>query len=150
MIDSFQGPYRCFSNFYASPVEMWGEVYPTVEHAYQAAKSEDPFEIAAIRGAPMAADAKALGRKVVLRPFWEEMKIQVMESLLRQKFAPGTEFGEKLIATGDVELIEGNTWSDRFWGCGRDEPDGPWIGENHLGRLLMKIRADLQAEGMTA
>jgi predicted NAD-dependent protein-ADP-ribosyltransferase YbiA (DUF1768 family) len=59
-----------------------------------------------------------------------------METLLRQKFAH-PELRAKLKETNDAELVEGNWWGDRFWGVCRGE------GENHLGKLLMKIRAEL-------
>lgn len=42
-----------------------------------------------------------------------------------------------LINTGDAELIEGNSWGDTFWG----ECNG--IGENNLGKILMKIRKEI-------
>jgi predicted NAD-dependent protein-ADP-ribosyltransferase YbiA (DUF1768 family) len=60
-----------------------------------------------------------------------------MRDLLRQKFAH-PELRRLLLATGDAELVEGNTWGDRFWGvcAGR--------GQNHLGRLLMAIRAEIR------
>ena len=41
MIDSFEGKYRFLSNFYLSPITYEGIEYPSVEHAYQAAKTFD-------------------------------------------------------------------------------------------------------------
>jgi ribA/ribD-fused uncharacterized protein len=74
-------------------------------------------------------------RKQFIRPDWEQVKIKIMEHCLLQKFAPKTKLLDKLLATKDLEIIEGNTWGDVFWGqC----PLG--TGENHLGKLLMKIR----------
>jgi len=58
--------------------------------------------------------------------------------MLRLKFTKHESLKEKLLATGDEELVEGNDWNDRVWG----KVDG--VGENHLGRLLMKIRAELR------
>ena len=59
--------------------------------------------------------------------------------LTSDQFDPGTELGEKLKATGDGQIVEGNTWGDTFWGvCGGR-------GQNWLGRLLMERRALLQA-----
>ena len=52
--------------------------------------------------------AKRLGRKVDLREDWETVKIDVMRNVLKSKFSLNSELREKLIATGDVELIEGN------------------------------------------
>src|SRR5690606_37875392 len=82
--------------------------------------------------------AKRLGRQIKMVQNWDQIKVEVMERLLRQKFAPGTELARKLVATGDAQLIEYNTWGDTFWGvC-----DG--TGQNWLGRLLMKIREELR------
>lgn len=59
-----------------------------------------------------------------------------MWEILRAKFKQHPELAAMLIATGDAELVEGNTWGDTFWG--RDLATGH--GENHLGRLLMELR----------
>ncbi len=56
------------------------------------------------------------------------------------KFTRHFDLREKLLATGDRKLVEGNTWGDTFWGVCRGN------GKNHLGKILMKIRAELQAE----
>ena len=41
-IEEFKGKYRFLSNFYArSPVEFDGMIFPSVETAYQAAKTLD-------------------------------------------------------------------------------------------------------------
>jgi ribA/ribD-fused uncharacterized protein len=83
---------------------------------------------------PTAAESKKLGRKLTLRSDWEGVKLQVMEKLLVQKFAHA-DLKEKLLETGDCLLVEGNNWSDVFWGVDRRKG-----GQNHLGKLLMKIR----------
>jgi predicted NAD-dependent protein-ADP-ribosyltransferase YbiA (DUF1768 family) len=62
-----------------------------------------------------------------------------MEELVRRKFAD-PELAEKLLATGDEELVEGNTWNDRFWGVCRGE------GRNELGKILMRVRAELRVQ----
>jgi len=137
-IYSFSGQHTFLSNFSAANVELDGEVYPTVEHAYQAAKTLDVDERHKIRlQAKTAGQAKKMGNKVKLRKNWEMIKVVVMRSLLEQKFAVGTMPHDWLLKTGDAELIEGNYWHDTFWGvC-----DG--VGENWLGRLLMEIRDEL-------
>jgi ribA/ribD-fused uncharacterized protein len=137
-IDSFQGSYRFLSNFWPTSVTFDVVFYPTVEHAFQAAKTLDLRIRAEIRDCKTAADAKRLGRRAPLRPDWEKVKIPIMESLVRQKFAPNTELAESLLATGNADLIEGNTWGDRFWGVCRGE------GENRLGKILMQVRAELR------
>ena len=148
MIDSFSGRYRAFSNFYPARVRFDGVVYPTVEHAFQAAKTLDPTWRQVMREASTAGIAKRYGRQVPLRDDWEEVKCDIMLDLLRQKFASSI-LNATLRATGDQLLIEGNTWHDNFWGsclcarCGNR-------GENHLGKLLMQVRAELrESEGGT-
>ena len=121
-----------------SPVIFDGEVYPSVEHAYQAAKTLDVIARGLFRHTfSTPGEAKRAGRRLELRADWEEIKVSVMESLLRQKFCDArTGLGRQLVDTGDHELVEGNTWGDRFWGV-----DG--TGRNVLGKLLMQIRDDL-------
>jgi len=139
-ITAFDGPYFFLSNFYYSPVEWEGELYSTVEHAFQAAKTLRLEERQKIQLAPTPALAKQLGRRVTLRSDWETIKIEVMRDLLAQKFSD-PDLEAQLLATKDAELIEGNTWGDRIWGCVLIK--GVWQGHNHLGKLLMETRAAL-------
>ena len=143
-IDVFTGQNAFLSNFYASCVELDGERYATVEHAYQAAKTLDEDERERIRKAQTAGKAKHLGRRVQMRPDWDAIKKDIMYSLLVQKFAI-PHLRKRLLATGDEKLIEGNYWGDRFWGMCRSDK-GEWEGQNNLGKLLMEIRGDLRSE----
>jgi ribA/ribD-fused uncharacterized protein len=138
-IESFQGEYRFLSNFWQAYVTYDGEMYPTVEHAYQAAKTMEPEFRKAICYA-RTGEAKRMGRQVPMRPDWDAIKIGVMDDLLRQKFSD-PELAEKLLATGDAELVEGNTWGDYFWGVCNGE------GQNWLGRMLVAIREDIRNYG---
>ena len=144
MITRFHGETRYLSNFAPAEVVLDGEVFPTTEHAFQAAKTLDKAAREKIRnGTP--GQAKRLGRKIKIRDNWDEMRLSTMESLLRQKFLTDNEHGKKLMATGTQEIVEGNSWHDQFWGsC--DCPECYEDGLNHLGKLLMKIRADLLEE----
>ena len=132
---SFSGPLAFLSNFYPCKIEYLGFSFSSSEAAYQAAKNPKYAESFA-KLSPGA--AKKLGKWVVLREDWEEVKLSVMEEILRLKFAD-PELAKLLIATGDEELVEVNWWGDRFWGVCKGE------GENHLGKLLMKIRSELSA-----
>lgn len=136
-ITTFAGTYCWLSNFHPSTVQLDHDEYPTVEHAYQAAKTFDHSHRRRIREADRPAHARRLGRTVPLRDDWPTARLSVMEGLLRQKFASGTPLAALLLATGDQELVEGNTWGDEFWGVCRGR------GENHLGRLLMALRSEL-------
>lgn len=83
--------------------------------------------------------AKRQGRQVALREDWEEVKVGLMEEVVRAKFFQNPDLGKRLLATGDTPLVEGNTWGDTCWGV--DTRTGQ--GENHLGLILMKIRGEL-------
>jgi ribA/ribD-fused uncharacterized protein len=133
-IDSFSGEHSFLSSFHPSPITIQGITWPTVEHAFQAAKTKDIDARVDIRLASTPGKAKRLGRRVELRSDWESIKVDVMEDLLRRKFAPGTALRQQLDATSPAELIEGNHWGDTFWGVCRG------VGRNQLGLLLMKIR----------
>lgn len=137
----FSGRSRFLCNFYPAPVTLDGWEYPTVEHAFQAAKTEDAAERARIRLASEPGHAKFLGRRVALRPGWDGMRVGVMRALLAQKFEPGTNLRASLDATAPGLLEEGNDWDDRFWG----KVNG--VGENWLGRLLMELRDVVVADG---
>lgn len=142
-IDSFRGEYRFLSNFYPVVVHMDGLDFPSVEHAFQAAKTLDGGEREKIRTAKTPGDAKRRGRRAALRSDWEKVKDSVMESLIHHKFSYKV-LAADLIATGDVVLIEGNTWGDKTWGMVKDV-SGKWVGENRLGKILMKERERLRA-----
>jgi ribA/ribD-fused uncharacterized protein len=137
-IDSFQGEYRFLSNFWPAQVVFEGITYPTAEHAYQAAKSLDPTERQRIAASPTPAEAKRAGRALKPREDWETVKFDVMERVVRDKFTRHADLRQQLLATGDAELIEGNTWGDRVWGVYQG------AGENRLGKILMKVRAELR------
>ena len=146
-IDRFRGEYAFLSNFYPCVVRIALDpdkterlVCYSVEHAFQALKTTDANARRRIATAPTASEAKRRGRDAQLRPAWDEKRLAMMRSLLAQKFGPAhPHLARQLLDTGDAELVEGNTWGDRFWGvC-----DG--VGENHLGRLLMERRAYLRA-----
>ena len=132
---SFTGEFSFLSNFYPSPIKYEGPTWATVEHAYQAAKTLDMSEKKAIWGAATPGKAKQLGRKVEMRPDWEGVKLTVMLDLLRLKFADPT-LEQQLVATYGFNLVEGNTWNDRFWGVCKG------TGQNNLGKLLMQVRSE--------
>ena len=136
MINSFEGKYAFLSNFYEHPINEGSLTFPTNEHYFQAMKTLDLTERIAIARAGTPGQSKRMGRSVKLRSDWEDIKLSVMETALRLKFAD-PELAAMLKATGDEELVEGNWWNDTFWGVCNG------VGENNLGKLLMKIRAEL-------
>ena len=137
VIDKFEGAFFFLSNFYPTPVTYQGFRFDNTEAAFQAAKC--PYRMAEFCGLNPS-EAKRLGRRVHLREDWEEVKDQVMYEVCFAKFSQEKSLKSALLQTGDAELIEGNTWGDRVWGvC-----DG--VGENRLGKILMRIRDELRAK----
>lgn len=134
LIDRFAGEYAFLSNSWSCPMKLDGVTYPSVEHAYQAAKTLDPVFRDMIREAVKPSYAKRLGQAAPLREGWHDIRLDVMRELVWQKFEIPA-LRQALLATGSAELIEGNTWGDTFWGVCRG------VGENNLGLILMNIRS---------
>ena len=135
---TFRGKYDFLSNMYAASFEWDGRTYKNSEAAFQSAKSLDP-SVRDTFSDMAGVVAKREGRKVRLRGDWESAKDGIMEEVVRAKFAQNPELLRRLIDTGDMELVEGNRWHDTYWGVDLVSGDG----ENHLGIILMKIRAEL-------
>ena len=140
-IDSFKGENAFLSNFYDAPV-----CYDGIK-AQKTENREDRFAFADLS----ARDAKKLGRSTKLRKGWSDMKVYIMSEIVHAKFEQNPDLAEKLLATGNDALIEGNTWNDKFWGV--DSRTGE--GQNMLGNVLMGVRTtlrreDMEAEGMEA
>ena len=136
MINEFKGKYYFLSNFYNAPVIYDGVTYQNNEAAFQSAKVLDK----SIRETFSTLDpssAKRKGRHVQLRSDWEEIKSGVMYEICLAKFSQNNELKNKLLATGEEYLEEGNTWGDTVWGVCNG------VGENRLGKILMRVRSEL-------
>ena len=141
-IRGFFGDYRYLSNFYDCDVYCDSLRFPSSEHAYMFSKldkkntSEEQLKYSHDLIVYMShAQVKKWGNKIVLRPDWEEVKYDVMASIVFDKFYRNLNLREKLINTGDKYLEELNWWSDVIWGV--DYQKG---GKNWLGKILMKTR----------
>lgn len=148
-IASFEGKYRFLSNFYPWViVDEDGITWPSTEHYYQAAKTDDLLWKLKIINAPMykkdciegQRSVKSLGKSCPMRSNWDDIRLEVMDKALRMKFKADNEMGRMLAETGNAELIEGNTWGDVFFGVCNGR------GENNLGKLLMALRSEIQKE----
>lgn len=135
-IDSFSGKYFFLSNFYKASVIYEGLTYPSSEAAYQAQKCIDPKDREAFT-AMDPAEAKRIGQEVELRKDWNDVKVSIMTEIVRAKFDQHPDLTERLLATGDAFIEEGNDWGDRIWGT----VDGQ--GSNYMGIILMQVREDL-------
>ena len=137
MINSFRGEYAFLSNMYEAPIILGGVNYTCAEAAFQAVKLKDKPQRTQFQNISGPA-AKALGRRVHLREDWNEIRVDVMRWIIHEKFKQNPSLLKKLLSTNNIELIEGNTWNDRFWGVCNGS------GQNWLGKILMEERSKLQ------
>lgn len=144
IISGFQDAYYFLSNFSHHPVIYNGKTYLSSEAAFQAQKTlSEEVQWKFTRLTPR--DARTEGRKVTLRPDWEEVKDDIMRNILQSKFSNPV-LARQLLNTGDSILEETNKWHDNYWGncvCGkcREVP-----GLNKLGAMLMALREELKEE----
>ena len=132
--------WQYLSPFSAHQIEIWGEKFATVEHAYQTEKflpGSVQNEIKNAKSAYMAwkLNWKYKADKTLINPNFEKEK--VMEELLRAKIEQHPEVLEILKLTGTRCLLK-NVEGDEFWGVGRDGS-----GQNKLGKIWMKIREEI-------
>lgn len=138
----FTHAYDPLSNWSAHAVEVWGQVFPTVEHAFQWKKfaAAEPDIASAILRAPSPWAAIRLNRTLgadKLPVGWREQRVAIMEELLRAKAAQNEDVRECLQKTGSRNIVE-NHPADVFWGCGTDGD-----GQNMMGVLWMQIRKEM-------
>tara|TARA_R110000824_G_scaffold398843_1_gene603457 strand:+ start:35 stop:454 length:420 start_codon:yes stop_codon:yes gene_type:complete len=136
MINSFTGQYRWLSNFWSCTIiDKDGNTWLSAEAAFQACKCNNPQERDQFISLS-AGEARKLGRRVSMRTDWNDIRLSVMESIVRRKFTQNKDLQRKLLDTGTQELVEGNPWGDTFWGMCKGR------GHNHLGKILMRIREE--------
>ena len=141
-INEFRGEYDFLSNFYVCDITLPGVngeeiTYHSAEAAFQSMKSLDDDERRKFTELTPV-QAKRYGKKVKLRPDWEDMKYDIMMAVVFEKFNQNPDIAIKLIETGDRPLIEGNTWHDYYWGVCKGK------GQNNLGKILMSTRRVLR------
>ena len=139
MINEFRNEYYFLSNYYPCFVEIRYDgnnlpvLFKNAEAAFQASKAQSFSEFVSFASLDPAT-AKKKGRRINLRPDWEEIKDSIMTTIVYNKFLQNKELADKLLATGDEELIEENTWNDTYWGICNG------VGKNQLGKTLMRAR----------
>ena len=134
--------YGCFSNFSPHPVLIDGILYQTTEHYFQSQKFLDKAISEKVRNAKTPYEAAQLGRNrnFSLRRGWEGMKDEIMLRAIRAKAAQHDDFRETLLWTQNAIIIE-HTGNDHYWGDG-----GDGSGKNKLGKILMKVRVELNGK----
>ncbi|KAL5516930.1 hypothetical protein EMCRGX_G002381 [Ephydatia muelleri] len=133
-----------FTNFAEYPILLDDEEWPTTEHYFQAQKFIGTPYFKYIRTLQTPRDAFSLSRQPQvsqwLRDDWEQVKLDIMYKALLAKFFQHSNLRDMLLKTGEKKLIE-HTSNDSYWGDG-----GNGTGQNHLGRLLMKVRSELEPD----
>ncbi|AFB83897.1 GTP cyclohydrolase II [Vibrio phage VPT02] len=139
VIDSFRGEHAFLSNMFPVVIEHDGITYPSSENLYQAFKTPERRERKLIAKLPPNQSKNYWKFNAIKTPNFHKDKLKYMEIALRAKFEDPYLAAALIMGTKDAELIEGNWWGDGFWGVS----DKTGHGHNHLGKLLMKIREEL-------
>ena len=131
-----------FDNFSSFKVEWNGYLFSSVEEAYQAASfmGSDEELVEKIKKSHSADEAQRISyaNRDKRREDWDDVKISIMEELLRLKIEQNPYVKKKLLQTGDYMIVEDSP-KDDFWGWGPNRN-----GQNNLGKLWMKLREELK------
>jgi len=140
----YEREYYMFSNFSSFSVQYKDIIWMTSEHAYQAAKYTDEAIREKIRSARSSYDAFRIGREHsdAYRPDWSDIKVDVMREIVQAKLDQHPHIKEKLIETGEKEIIEDSP-VDSFWGWGPNKD-----GQNKLGNIWMELRTEIKNESL--
>lgn len=141
-IGFYEREFYPLSNFSSFQVEWRGRVWPTAEHAYQAAHFFDtaPELVENIYNARSAHEAYVIAKSNTDQApdNWDEIKSDVMEEICAHKLQQHEYVRRKLLQTGDVYLVEDSP-KDDFWGWGESRN-----GRNELGNIWMCLRNRLR------
>lgn len=138
----YEQDFYVLSNFSSFQINWDGMLFPTAEHLYHFRKFTSDAEMAAkILFASSAHDAFQIAQqfKHLRRADWDDVKVDIMREILREKVKQHEYVRRKLLQTGDRELVE-NSWRDNVWGWGPNQD-----GQNLLGKLWMEIRTEEKA-----
>ncbi len=132
--------YYPLSNFSAFAIEWKGRVWPTSEHAYQAEKYSNEEIIEKLFRSRSVDEVYRIAQdhKSERRADWDEVKIDLMKDILKEKMKQHPIIETMLIESGDRPLIK-DTWKDNFWGWGPNKD-----GKNMLGVLWMEVRNEVR------
>lgn len=127
-------------NFSSFKVEWNGYLYSSLEEAFQAASfmGSDDELVEMVKKSHSAHEAQKIAYANInkQRKDWNTKSLEVMEELLRLKIEQNPYVLKKLLETKDYYIVEDSP-KDSFWGWGENRD-----GDNHLGKLWMKIREE--------
>jgi type I restriction enzyme, S subunit len=128
------------------PLRVNGVLIRTSEALYQACRFPHRPDIQRLiieQTSPMTAKMKSKPHRKQSRLDWERVRVKIMTWCLRVKLAQHWHsFGDLLLATGDLPIVEESA-KDDFWGAKAVDAER-LEGKNVLGRLLMKLRAEFR------
>ena len=137
---SFSTVERPFTNWSAHRLAIWGQQFPTVEHAYQYKKFEgsDLAWAQHIQASKSPYEAQHLAnQKSINRNSWDVIREVIMLELLKTKLEQHEDVRFALAETGNQIIVEAGNGQDTFWGVGKDGK-----GQNRLGKIWMHLRQD--------
>jgi predicted NAD-dependent protein-ADP-ribosyltransferase YbiA (DUF1768 family) len=150
VIAGFTGEYDFLSMWAPARVRMYATSYPTVMHAYldlmtlghyneAVLKLETEEEVWTFRQMIADKTKKVLGAYGSYDTFPRyPNKVFYLVPLLRQKFTYGTEYADRLLATGEKRLLNIVPYNDKELGIYDD------YGRNVLGKQLHQRRRALR------
>lgn len=161
----FRQEFGYLSNFNVlkNKIHYLGYDYISVEAGYMAQKCDDvawkQYCSTISPHSNAQSEMKKAAYKVDLVKDFRDKQLKIMLDLLRLKFKNNPELANKLVATYPRMIMEGNVWNDRYWGATIPKqnlsdnveleklyekfPQYFYVGQNYLGRLLMKVRDEL-------
>lgn len=143
VVGCYEREFYTFSNFSSFQVQWRGHLWPTSEHAYQAAHFFEtaPDLVEQIFASRSAHEAYVLAKSNAPKVLknWHDIKIEIMEDICRHKLQQHDYVRKQLLKTGDVLIVEDSP-VDSFWGWGADRK-----GRNELGKVWMRLRQELGA-----
>lgn len=161
----FRQEFSYLSNFNVlkNKIHYFGYDYISVEAGYMAQKCDDvawkQYCSTISPHSNAQSEMKKAAYKVDLVKDFRDKQLKIMLDLLRLKFKNNPELANKLVATYPRMIMEGNVWNDRYWGATIPKqnlsdnveleklyekfPQYFYVGQNYLGRLLMKVRDEL-------
>lgn len=148
----FQGKYSPFSNHYQSRfTDDLGQTFECVEQAFQhkKASSHGKFLIAnKLLQTRNIEEIHSLAKQIPTKKAWLDEEEGIMEMLITAKFSQNDFLRKHLIRTGNKQLHEATKHPK--WGTGAELASkalrtGDWSGQDLLGKILEKVRAELTA-----
>ena len=136
------GEWGFLSNAAPCNFKLQDRVWSSVEHYYHAQKFLNFAEQESVRLCNTAQEAIQKGTSVgrSYRQDWHRYRLGAMRDAIRAKFTQSEELKQKLLETGDNELVRDST-HDVYWGAGAEN-----TGQNMIGKILMEIRDELRAQ----